>query len=194
MMQKLFFLLVPLCFLSCKEGKREKMENGLPAPSRHSTAYNASVRAALDDYERLTEALVRWDSAAVPGLAQELHGSMHRLQPDSSAKEAAVRSLDTARLWSLKISSGSDLTAKRLALHGFTQHFYRFLQASAYDAQPLYLNLCAMAFNDVEEGLWISRGDSIRNPYLGLHHPVYGKGMLECGELKEALNAPGQKE
>ena len=44
-----------------------------------------------------------------------------------------------------------------------------------------------MAFNDTEPGLWLSKTEAIRNPYLGLHHPKYGKAMLVCGEVKDEI-------
>ena len=84
----------------------------------------------------------------------------------------------------------ADLSVKRESLHALTQHLYDFLRAVRYDAKPLYLQKCPMAFNDTGEGVWLTdRGkDSIRNPYLGLHHPRYGKGMLECGENESTID------
>ena len=50
-----------------------------------------------------------------------------------------------------------------------------------------------MAFNDNEEGLWLSKTSKIRNPYLGLHHPKYKGGMISCGETKDTLNFQGKQ-
>jgi hypothetical protein len=48
-----------------------------------------------------------------------------------------------------------------------------------------------MAFNDAEPGVWLSSSDSVRNPYLGLHHPKYKSEMVECGGPKDTLNFTG---
>jgi hypothetical protein len=45
-----------------------------------------------------------------------------------------------------------------------------------------------MAFNDTETAQWLSKTEDIRNPYLGLHHPKYKSGMLECGEVKDSID------
>jgi hypothetical protein len=50
-----------------------------------------------------------------------------------------------------------------------------------------------MAFNDTEPGDWLSETDSIRNPYLGLHHPKYGKAMIDCGQTKSTIDFTKKK-
>ena len=197
-MNKSLILLLSFVFLySCNNESKSDAANGpvtsTPA-SQHSNDYNSRVDAVLDDYEALTGAFIRWDSAAIPSLVQNLQSKMESLQADSVGnREKAAAELDSARRQLAGIAGGSNLEARRYALDRFSRNFYAFLQASQFDAQPLYLQLCPMAFNDVEEGIWISRGDSVRNPYLGLYHPRYGKGMLECGEVKEVLNRPASQ-
>jgi hypothetical protein len=44
-----------------------------------------------------------------------------------------------------------------------------------------------MAFNDIDSGYWLSKSNSIRNPYMGLHHPRYHSGMLNCGETLDSI-------
>jgi hypothetical protein len=57
-----------------------------------------------------------------------------------------------------------------------------------YDESTIYLQECPMAFNDTDPGLWLSKTSDIRNPYLGVQHPKYKSGMLECGETKDSLD------
>ena len=182
-----------IAFFSCNHSETRGTTTSTAGKkeSKHSNAYNSSVTAALDQYEQLTDAFVRWDSAAIPALAQSLQRAVDSLWQDTTGNTpGAAKSLDSTKHHMARIVSANSLEGKRKALHAFSQHFYGFLQSSGFDTQPLYLQLCPMAFNDVEDGLWISRGDSIRNPYLGLHHPRYGRGMLACGEVKEVLNGP----
>jgi len=41
--------------------------------------------------------------------------------------------------------------------------------------------------------VWLSETDSVRNPYLGLHHPKYGKAMIECGSTKSTIDFISKK-
>jgi hypothetical protein len=45
-----------------------------------------------------------------------------------------------------------------------------------------------MPFNDTGRAVWLSKSDTLRNPYLGLHHPRYGSGMLECGTQEATID------
>ncbi|HUQ96340.1 MAG TPA: hypothetical protein VM010_01660, partial [Chitinophagaceae bacterium] len=79
-------------------------------------------------------------------------------------------------------------TEKRHAFHSFSQNLYDLLRTIKYDGATVYLQQCPMAFNETEEGLWLSKTEKIRNPYLGLHHPKYKGGMISCGETKDVLH------
>jgi hypothetical protein len=50
-----------------------------------------------------------------------------------------------------------------------------------------------MAFNDSIPGDWLSETESIRNPYMGLHHPRYGDAMIECGSTKSTIDFSKKK-
>jgi hypothetical protein len=62
-----------------------------------------------------------------------------------------------------------------------------FLTQSGYDAAPVYVQTCPMAFRDSEPASWLSDSREILNPFLGRRHPKYGAGMLHCGELTDSL-------
>ena len=172
-------------------------ETTAPAESKHSAAFNQSVHSALDTYYKLTEAFVNWDSVSVVSLANELNTRLDSLPAEEIKEDTAAAKAKNYLAGAKKDLSGitaqNDLTSKRHALNALTDNLFQFLSTAKYDREKLYLQECPMAFNDVESGLWISPADSIRNPYLGLHHPRYGKGMLECGDNKEVLNFTGTK-
>jgi hypothetical protein len=166
------------------------------AESRHSAAFNQSIQAALQTYYHLAEAFVHWDSVTVSSRAKELTNKLDSLHLGELKKDTIANAeayLTDAQKELNGMMAAKDITTKRHALNALTGHLYRFLSAVKYDRQKLYLQECPMAFNDAESGVWLSAGDSIRNPYLGLHHPRYGKGMLECGDNKEVLNFTGSK-
>jgi hypothetical protein len=186
------------CNNSDTTAEQEKSAPQAMAESRHSSAFNQSVQSAMQTYYSLSEAFVNWDSVAVSSFAKELSGKLDSLSlieiKDSAANTTSPGTyIADAKKDLSGMMAANDITTKRHALNSFTDHLYQFLNAAKYDRQKLYLQECPMAFNDEEPGVWLSPGDSIRNPYLGLHHPRYGKGMLECGDNKEVLNFTGIK-
>lgn len=171
----------------------EVPQNGPVAVSRHSQAFNGSVNTFLNQYHMLSEALVNWDSAAVTTIATTMRQALAdvkwtELQRDTVIYQTATS--DTATLQdNINVLSGTaNLTTKRRSFHDLTQNLYNLLRTVKYDGAKLYLQQCPMAFNDEEEGAWLSTTEKIRNPYLGLHHPKYKSGMLACGETKDTLN------
>lgn len=193
------FAIVLLVLLSCNSGDK-KPKDPLPAQaSRHSTSFNGHMDSAMQAYYRLTEAFVNWDSTGViresVQLSQRFSGiSLDDVKNDPEATRKANLALFsmTDQLLDLQGSS-KDMTTKRQRLNTLTQSLYGFLEAVRYDEKKLYLQECPMAFNDEDAGLWLSEQDSIRNPYLGLHHPRYGKAMINCGSNKSTLDYTTKK-
>lgn len=170
------------------------------AVSKHSGGFNQAVTGALNDYEKLSEQFVNWDSAAVNTTAQTLINNLNRIPLDELKKdssgiyETAILFIDNARGDAQTIATEKNIRPQREAFNSLTDNFYQFLNTVRFDRQPLYLQECPMAFDDTKPGLWLSEKEQIRNPYLGLHHPTYGKAMLSCGETKTTLNNTGAKE
>ena len=186
-----FLLFFPFLLLltACTDTEKPAEET----TSKHSPAFNQSVDDALNSYYALTESFVVWDSISVPARAKELELKIDSLQlgelkKDSIVSSEAVAALASAKMVLRDIHEPNDLVFKRRQLNILTQYFFDFLRAVQYDVKKVYLQECPMAFNDEEPGIWLSPEDSIRNPYLGMHHPYYGKGMLHCGDNKTKID------
>lgn len=170
------------------------------AVSKHSAGFNSAVAIALTDYNKLTESFVAWDSAASSTAAGQLINDLNQLNLDDLKKdssgiyETAVSFIDNAKGDAQTIATEKGIRSQREAFNSLSDNFYQFLNMVKYDRQALYLQQCPMAFDDNKAGLWLSQQKEIRNPYLGLHHPTYGKAMLTCGETKLKLNNTGTKE
>lgn len=196
MLRELLLSFLILVAISC-QNNNPQAEKEVPVPSRHSEAFNTSVNSLLDNYYQLTEAFVNWDSTNAATLAKVVKGRLdslplEELKKDSSA-EASVTIMDGARNDLSAIMTVQDITSKRHALNALSDKLFLLLNTVRYDRKKLYLHECPMAFNDEDPGHWLSNVDSIRNPYLGLHHPRYKSGMIECGETKEVINFTGTK-
>ena len=169
------------------------------AVSKHSNAFNSAVITVLNDYNKLTEQLVNWDSSGVAATAQAFTKDMESLpladlQKDSSAiYETALMFVENAKGEATTIATEKTIRPQREAFNSLTENLYQFLNTVRYDRQKLYLQESPMAFDDSKPGLWLSQQEEIRNPYLGLHHPTYGKAMLSCGETKTKLNNTGKQ-
>jgi hypothetical protein len=181
-------------FLVTRQKPKDETPKDQPvAVSRHTQVFNQSIDSFLNTYYALTEAFVNWNSTAVTAAANNMNQALSNvkwteLQRDTVIYETASGYTDIFKNDIAVLSGNEDLTTKRRAFHGLTQNIYDMLRTIKYDESKLYLQQCPMAFNDTEEGLWLSKSEKIRNPYLGLHHPKYKSGMISCGETKDTLN------
>jgi hypothetical protein len=162
--------------------------------SQHSDSFNTSVNEVLDHYYTLSEAFVNWDSASVTAHANALRSSLNsvnfnELKKDTVIYQTAQSFIQGSQKQTEIIEKPSaSLNEKRLSFNQLSDDMYNLMRTIRYDKSKIFLQECPMAFNDNESGIWLSKKEDIRNPYLGLHHPKYGKGMLECGETKDTLN------
>jgi hypothetical protein len=145
----------------------------------------------MDSYHALTEAFVNWDSSKVDQRSAELKlrlDSINFYGFNPSTITVPVDTLQLAKKDLQAMAQKKSIADKRHDLNSLTQHLYAFLNQVQYDEKKIYLNECPMAFNDSIPGDWLSETDSIRNPYMGLHHPHYGSAMIECGNNKSTID------
>jgi len=170
----------------------EEVKIDAVAEPRYSQKFSESVNGALENYYALSEAFVTWDSAAINANAALLKEStenlaMDELKANDIVYKTAIGYQDSIQKNIASAQAQTDITGKRHAFNALSQHFYNLLRTVDYSGGKVFLQECPMAFNDVETGLWLSNNSAIRNPYLGLHHPKYRSGMLECGQTKDSL-------
>lgn len=169
------------------------------AVSKHTPGFNHSVASALSHYYTMTEGFVKWDSAEVNNYAAQLKTKLDSFRLDdlkndsSGIYETALGFVDNARNDAKAITTEAGFRQKREAFNSLSDNLYQFLNTVKYDREKLYLQECPMAFDDTKPGLWLSQKQEIRNPYLGLKDPRYGKGMLVCGETKQTINHTGKE-
>lgn len=181
-----------------------KKNNGPEAPkqqpvavSRYSKEFDSSIANLLNRYYSLSESLVKWDSTEARGNASAFLQDLGRTSFDEVKKDTLIFQTAQTYLASLPadlqaIEQKAGLEEKRRAYESLTQNFYDLLRTIKYNSTKVYLHECPMAFNDTETAQWLSSTGSDegrRNPYLGLYHPIYKKGMLACGETKDSLNS-----
>ncbi len=164
--------------------------------SSFSNEMNQDFKGVLDSYYNLSELLVNWDSTSIDSAAMQLKEKVDQLSArmDTATGELKNRLAtgDTAfsevRNTALELTVTKDLTARRHSFHILSENLFRFLETAGYDQSRIYLHECTMPFNDTGRGVWLSKTEDKRNPYLGLHHPYYKAGMLECGTLEGKID------
>ena len=186
---RLFIFSLLVLLAACNDAEKKPTPQISPAQSKHSEAFNTSVENSLKAYDLLAEAFVQWDSVSIPRLAIELKQNLEKI--DTSLAKGESARLTTVKRELTTIEGSHSLGVKRLALNLISDHLFQYLKSVQYDKREVFLQECPMAFNDTESGLWITGADSIRNPYLGMHHPKYKSGMLKCGENKDRINYTG---
>ena len=177
----LFLFIVIIC--SCGEADKPAAEK--PRSSKFSALFNASFQSFLDDYYAMSEMFVKWDSAGVAPLAGTMIKEMDNLNfetKDSVARNKflSVKADLNSQLFTIT-QTGVTLENKRRSFDHFSEALYDYLRNIEYDAAKIYLHECTMPFNDTGRAVWLSRSENLRNTYLGISHPRYGSGMLECG-------------
>ena len=177
----------------------KKEEGGKPKAivvSKHSEAFNTQIATTLNDYYKITEHFIAWDSmatgTATNALIRDLENTvLDELKRDTAIYLTAQSFIDNAKANAQTMAAEKGIRQQREAFNSLTDNLYQFLNTVKYDREKLYLQECPMAFDDTKAGQWISQHDAIRNPYLGLHDPQYGRGMLRCGETKTTINHTG---
>jgi hypothetical protein len=184
-----------MIFVSCNNAKQESKPAG-NGVSKHSNSFNNSVQSAMISYLGLTEAFVNWDSVAVDKKAGELKLKLDSINFYGFSPQTITAPVDTLNLAKKDIQSmieNKAIVDKRHYLDSLTGHLYAFLDKVQYDEKKIYYNECPMAFNDSIPAHWLNVTDDIRNPYLGLHHPKYGKAMIECGSTISTIDFTSKK-
>lgn len=182
-----------VCLYSCNDGEHNTEVQRPLKKSKYSSFFNGEIGNVLNDYYALSEALVKWDSVDAAVKAANLVKTLDNTSFEELKKDTVVFQSLTALIPNIKndlstIMIEQDLTVKRQSFNNVTQNLYDLLRAIQYDDAKIYLNECTMPYNNGGSGLWLSSSDTLRNPYLGLYHPKYKKGMLDCGLTRDSVN------
>jgi hypothetical protein len=167
--------------------------------SKHSEFFNSQVNNLMTDYYKIGESLVEWDSVGSTSAAASFIKILDSTKLDELAKDStiyltALTFIENVKGDAATVMNEKSIRSQREAFNSITDNLYQFLNTVKYDREKLYLQECPMAFDDTQAALWLSQKPEIRNPYLGLHHPTYGKGMLSCGETKQTINHTGKND
>jgi hypothetical protein len=161
--------------------------------NKNTSAFNTAFAGLMSDYYALKDALVAWDTVKADEAAYALAHKADSLPVDQIKGDSNI--VLTAK--SLVASVGSEakgivgegnIEQKRRGFNMLTDELYNLLRAVRYDGEKIYHDRCPMAFNESDEGFWLTNSARIVNPYLGDKHPTYKSKMLGCGEIVDSVD------
>jgi hypothetical protein len=164
------------------------------AISKNSIAFNESFAKVLNDYFSLKSALTDYDTvkanAAAGVLAVDADSlKINEIKGDTTGaiKATAGNAAGTISGSAKGLIGETDLVKKKREFQMISDAIYDLARTVQYDRMKLFHQHCPMAFNESEDGTWLSNSDSIVNPYLGSKHPKFKDKMLHCGDITDSL-------
>jgi hypothetical protein len=160
---------------------------------KNTSVFNAAFSGLMSKYFSMKDALVNWDTTAADQAAYAVMADadslpMKQLKADTSIILTA-ESLAASISGEAKGFSGeTGIEARRRSFNMLTDELYNLIRTVRYDGETIYHIRCPMAFNNSDEGFWLSNTSAISNPYLGNKHPVYKNKMVGCGEVVDSLD------
>ena len=167
------------------------------AQSRNSDTFNTPFNDMLNSYFDLKNALVNWDTAKASASANNLvtlaeQVPYDNLKADTTIVATAKSFSDNVIAEAKGVASENTIEEKRHSFYTLSENLYNLIRTVHYDQQVIYHDKCPMAFNDTEEGYWVSNTREIVNPYLGKKHPHYASGMIGCGSIEDSVDYRGK--
>lgn len=170
----------------------EKRDEPL-AVSSNSSAFTRSFSVLMNDYYKLSDAFVDWDTAAIRDKANKLANSadslhLNLLKADTSIIQTAENLVQSIGGEVKGLNGETLMEGKKRELNMITDELYSLIRTVRYDGGVIYHMRCPIAFSDSSEGYWLSPNNLIVNPYLGKKHPVYKDKMLGSGEVSDSIH------
>ncbi len=132
-------------------------------------------------YFSIKDALVKSNASDASTKANEMLKSIKEIDMNKlSAAEHTVwmKTMKEVSTNAENIAKSKDILKQRQSLASLSQNIYDLLKSSK-QSQPLYYMHCPM-FNDGKGANWISKENTVKNPF-------YGSQMLSCGKVQETI-------
>ena len=194
-MKYCYFVSIISILLSCNNSQPNVVNNQetpLPSVSVHiPDSANNAVDSMLSAYYSFKSSLVEADSLTALSTVERLHQTANNIDfngvADSVLRSTLLLHTDSLQTAIHAAQQTATLSGKRIQLNNITHHLYALLKMMQYHKATVFYQKCPMAFNDNQEGFWLSSMAEIENPYLGKKHPTYQSGMLHCGEVVDSI-------
>ena len=140
------------------------------------------LKTTFANYFLLKDALTNTDSKTASNASKEILTSLSDVKMDALSMDVHmvfVQVLKDLKVDSKGISETQDIKKQRTLFISLSKNIYTLIKVSKYET-PVYYQFCPMA-NGGKGANWLSKENSIKNPY-------YGSQMISCGKTVETIN------
>jgi copper chaperone CopZ len=139
------------------------------------------LKAVFDNYFAVKDALVKTDGNTASTKATELLSAINAVKMETLTTDEHtvwMKVLKTIKEDAEHIANTKDAEHQRDHFNTLSKNFYDLIKVSKQET-PTYLLHCPMA-NDGKGADWLSKENTVKNPY-------YGSMMLSCGKVVETI-------
>ena len=139
------------------------------------------LKAVFDNYFAVKDALVKTDGNTASTKAKELLSAINAVKMEKLSMDEHMvwmKELSNLKEDAEHISDTKDAGHQRDHFTTLSISIYKLIKVSKQDT-PTYLQHCPMA-NDGKGADWLSKENTVKNPY-------YGSMMLSCGKTIETI-------
>ena len=140
------------------------------------------LSAVFDNYFALKNSLVKTDETTASTSAKNLSTALNEVKMANLSNEVHMvwmKILDNLKIDTQKIADTKEPNKQRQYFSSLSKNLYEVMKISRQET-PTYYQFCPMA-NDGKGANWLSKEETIKNPY-------YGSQMLSCGKTVETIN------
>jgi len=141
----------------------------------------SQLNAIFDNYFSIKDALVKSDQKSASTTAKNLLSLMNEVKMEKLTTEEHsvwMKVMSSLKSNTDKISTSTNIEKQRNAFMALSANIYDLIKVAQQDATIYYQN-CPM-YNDGKGANWLSKENTIKNPY-------YGSQMLTCGKTVETI-------
>ena len=139
------------------------------------------LKAVFDNYFVVKDAMISSDGNATSIASKELFTAISNVIMEKLEMDVHVvwmKVLNQIKEDSEHIADTKDIKHQREHFTTLSKDIYALLKVAKYDV-PVYFQFCPM-YNDGKGANWLSKENTIKNPY-------YGSMMLSCGKVVETI-------
>ncbi len=142
---------------------------------------NNELKTVFDNYFALKDALVKTDANTASMAAKALSGAISAVKMDkltTTEHTAFMANMKDLNSHTKFISESKEINTQRTHFMALSKNMYALIKATKPE-MPVYYQFCPMA-NDGKGANWLSKENTIKNPY-------YGSQMMNCGKTVETI-------
>ncbi|MCZ6593888.1 MAG: DUF3347 domain-containing protein [Bacteroidetes bacterium] len=139
------------------------------------------LQEVFDNYFAIKDALVKTDGNTASAKATELSAAINAVKMNKLSMDVHMvwmKVLEELKQDAEHITETKDAGLQRDHFMTLSKNMYALIKVSKFE-EPVYYQFCPMA-NDGLGANWLSKEDTIKNPY-------YGSQMLSCGSTVETI-------